>query len=251
MTLDKVIQEEVRRDHARVFWGDRLLTIDKAAGFLDDPHFARAFTTIKGNHLYDQYTSPDTIAWRLHTLIWAARSGLTIDGDFVECGVFKGDMSYCVVSILGDSFKDRRFYLYDSFEGFSPKLSSHADYPAGSGFLDFANKVYREEGIESSVRDRFAPYPNVKVIKGFVPDSFAIDCPDRIAYLHIDLNSPLAEVAALEHLFDRVSPGGMVVFDDYGWQMFSAQRHAEDAFFAQRDYQVLELPTGQGLVVKR
>ena len=52
-------------------------------------------------------------------------------------------------------------------------------------------------------------------------------------------------------LFDRIVPGGLIVLDDYGWLPFKAQRDAEDIFFAERGYFVLELPTGQGLVVKR
>jgi hypothetical protein len=55
----------------------------------------------------------------------------------------------------------------------------------------------------------------------------------------------------LERLFDRVLPGGIVVFDDYGWKMFHEQKQAEDDFMRRRGYEVLELPTGQGLVVKR
>ena len=43
----------------------------------------------------------------------------------------------------------------------------------------------------------------------------------------------------------------MIVLDDYGWSLYRAQKQAEDAFFAERGYLVLELPTGQGLVVKR
>jgi hypothetical protein len=83
----------------------------------------------------------------------------------------------------------------------------------------------------------------VKVIKGFLPE--------RIGFLHVDLNSPKAEVAMLERLFDRVIPSGVVVFDDYGWKLFDQQKIAEDQFMRARGYEVLELPTGQGLVVKR
>jgi O-methyltransferase len=58
-------------------------------------------------------------------------------------------------------------------------------------------------------------------------------------------------VETLERLFDRVVPSGMIVLDDYGWLVLNEQKRAEDAFFAKRSYAVLELPTGQGLIVKR
>ena len=40
------------------------------------------------------------------------------------------------------------------------------------------------------------------------------------------------------------------MFDDYGWLSYQAQQHAEDAFMAERGHRILELPTGQGLVIK-
>jgi hypothetical protein len=48
-----------------------------------------------------------------------------------------------------------------------------------------------------------------------------------------------------------VSPGGIVVFDDYGWKVFHRQKEAEDEFMRHMGYEILELPTGQGIVVKR
>lgn len=249
--LDAVIARDLRINHRRVFWGDRLLTLDKAAGFLEDAKFAAALASIKGSHAYDQYESPDTIAWRLHTLTWAAQSAMRLSGDFVECGVFKGDMAWFVTTMMGDAFRERTFYLYDSFAGFSPELSSAADFPENSGFYDFANAVYRAEGIEAAVRSRFAQHSNVRITTGFLPATLDQVCPEKIAYLHIDLNSPAAEVACLERLFDRVVPGGVVIFDDYGWDLYRRQKVAEDSFFSSRGYSVLELPTGQGLVVKR
>jgi len=71
-----------------------------------------------------------------------------------------------------------------------------------------------------------------------------------IAFLHIDMNSVQAEMYALEHLFDKVTPGGFIVFDDFGWTTNVNQMKAELTFMNERGHQVLELPTGQGVVIK-
>ena len=249
--FDAGIKYGLKPLHSSVFWGDRMLTLDKAAGFVEEDGFKRSYEAIRGSHIYDSYNSPHTIAWRLHTLVWAARSAIAHQGDLVECGVFKGDMSWVVATVLGDKITDRTFYLYDSFEGFSPTLSGAADFPDNSGFLNMADKVYKDPAIYETVVKKFADMPHVKIIRGFVPDTFKIAIPERIAFLHVDLNSPAAEIAALEHLFDRVVSGGYIVFDDYGWKQFKKQRDAENQFMAERGHFILELPTGQGLVIKQ
>jgi O-methyltransferase len=242
--------ETLAHDHLSTSWGDRLLTLDKSAGFRDESGFARAFATIRGSHQYDQYNGPDSIAWRLNTLVWASRCGLRTGGDLVECGTFKGDMAWVVMQAIGAGHIPR-FWLFDSFDGFAPDYSSAADFPDNPGFLDFANGFYRQAGLYEYVRERFAEFTNVTVVKGFLPDALDGAAPQRIGFLHIDLNSPRAEIAVLERLFDRVLPGGAIVFDDYGWKMFHKQKEAEDDFMRRRGYEILELPTGQGLVVKR
>jgi O-methyltransferase len=144
----------------------------------------------------------------------------------------------------------RTFYLYDTFEGFSPRYSSPDDFPLNPGFFEFAQNVYRSGNYFEYVTRRFAGLPNVRIIRGVLPDTLDECCPGQIAYLHIDLNSPVVEVEILNRLFDRVVAGGVIVFDDYGWCEFFKQKQAEDEFMARRGYSILELPTGQGLVVK-
>jgi O-methyltransferase len=236
--------------HPSISWGDRLLTLDKHCSFKSDRAFDQAFKSIRGSHQYDQYDGPDGIAWRLNTLCWAARCALRVGGDFIECGVFKGDMSWVVAQAIGAG-EIPHFYLFDSFAGFSSSHSSQSDFPDSPNFLEFANKIYRAEGLYESVKDRFAPYKNFTVIKGFLPDALDHARPERIGYLHLDLNSARAEIAVLEQLFDRVVPGGVIVFDDYGWWQYRHQKRAEDDFMKSRGYEILELPTGQGVVVKR
>jgi len=249
--VNKTIQDHIAPQHHSVFWGDRLLTIDKSAGFLDNPAFAKAFQTIRGSHIYDQYASPQTIAWRLHTLVWAAQSSLPIEGDFVECGVFKGDMSWVISQVVDFQSRAKQFYLYDTFEGFSEKYSSDDDFPENPSFINFANTYYKDPSLYPYVSDRFKDRDDIHVIKGIVPDILLEKSPEKIAFLHIDLNSPAAEVGALEILFPRLSSGGILVFDDYGWKQFHKQKEAEDQFMERLGYSILELPTGQGLVIKR
>jgi O-methyltransferase len=83
-----------------------------------------------------------------------------------------------------------------------------------------------------------------------VPQSLEGTAPATIAFLHVDMNNAAAELGALEMLFDRVAASGAIVLDDYGWTGYRAQKEVEDQFFAARGYSVLELPTGQGLVIK-
>jgi hypothetical protein len=87
--------------HHSVFWGDRLLSLDKSLGFMKDEAFVAAWETVRGTHEYDQYDDLQSIAWRMHTFVWAARNALQLEGDFVECGVFKGDMSFVVYHAAG------------------------------------------------------------------------------------------------------------------------------------------------------
>ena len=83
-----------------------------------------------------------------------------------------------------------------------------------------------------------------------MPDILEEVSPSQISFLHIDLNSAEPERLALDHLFPRVSPGGVIVFDDYGWSLHRKQKVSADRFMNHRGHSILELPTGQGLVIR-
>jgi hypothetical protein len=249
--FDAVLKDAVARHHHSLFWGDRLLTLDKTAAFRDDPRFAAAMRDVSSDTGATQYASPDGISWRLNTLVWAARNALDTPGDFVECGVYKGDMSWVITELVDLAGAKRTFYLYDTFEGFSPQYSSEDDFPLAPQFFHIAHRGYSVPDLYDSVCKRFAEKSYVKVIKGVVPDIISEISPDRIAFMHIDMNSAAPEVGALELMFERVSPGGIVIFDDYGWFLHQKQKEAEDRFMADRGQEILELPTGQGLLIKR
>ncbi|MDF1856728.1 TylF/MycF/NovP-related O-methyltransferase [Pseudooceanicola sp.] len=223
-----------------VYANDNLIGLQRSTGFLQDPRFKDAMRA------HSRTKQEASLGWRLHTLCWAAGQALKLKGDFVECGVLTG-FSMGVVSDYVDFVQTgRRMYLYDTFEGIPEAYNSEARSNAAIEKMNAAGK----ETIYDIARLRFADTPNVQLVRGIVPDSFAEACPDQIAFLHIDMNSAASEIAALEALYDRVVPGGYIVFDDYGWTGYAAQKHAEDDWLGARGQRVLELPTGQGLVVK-
>jgi O-methyltransferase len=220
------------------YCNDMLICLWRNLSFRHDKKFISCF--------YDSVTNEQekSLIWRLHTLVWAAKNALNVEGDFVECGVFKGFCSEVILKYLDFQSLPRQAYLYDTFEGLPEKTSTEQERRA----WDYT--IYDPEAIYSDVRDKFSKYKNVSIVRGIVPDSFEDAVPEKIAFLHIDMNSEKAEMLALEHLFDKVTPGGFIVFDDFGWTCNVNQMSAELAFMKERSHPVLELPTGQGLVIK-
>jgi hypothetical protein len=212
-----------------IFAGDNLFAFGRNLSFLDDPAFMRSFEKQVEND------AERGIIWRTHTLCWAAHRSLSLAGDFIEAGCYKGTSARIVCDYVDIGTTTKHFYLYDLFE------------PVGADHV-----VLPEHGAElfGTVTRRFADLPNVHVIRGSVPQILQGTAPDKISLLHLDMNNVSAEIGALDLLFERVTPGGTIILDDYGWLGYRAQKEAEDPFFAARGYRVLELPTGQGLVVK-
>lgn len=216
-----------------VYFADNTMAIGRAFGFLRDRRFVAA---VEACAREDRDLA---IAWRTHILTWAAKSCLALDGDFVECGTYRGYSAEVICRYVEQHKAGRRFVLYDLFDpgdaedGVGHRLPSH-----GSALF-------------AEVAARFAPYDGVTVVRGKVPDALPETAPERIAFLHLDMNNAAAEEGALRLLWDRIADGGMVVLDDYGWAFYGDQREAADRVAAEHGQIVVELPTGQGLLVKR
>ena len=92
--------------------------------------------------------------------------------------------------------------------------------------------------------------PTAALVRGKVPDTLGTVVIPRVCYLSIDMNVVEPEIAAIEYFWDKLSPGAPVIMDDYGWSSYRLQKEALDRFAARNGVTILNLPTGQGLLLK-
>jgi O-methyltransferase len=179
------------------------------------------------------------IAWQL------ARSAARVDGQLVEFGTFRGGTA-CVLLRATDSIApQKRLYLYDTFEGIPDDgLTGHERALGMTGRWSGTSVEFVREALESQA-------PRAEFRAGFIPASLEQAGPDRISFMHVDLNASAATVHALEWAYPRWSPGGICLLDDYLWHGYEDQRQCLESFFGQKQRQIVGLPTGQGFVVNQ
>jgi hypothetical protein len=228
---------EVEKLDPNCFVGTGIATWHKPPPFFADPRF------IQLAHKHAHLLGQPNWHWMLNTVVWAAQEVKSVPGDFVELGVFRGHTTLFTAEYLEFQTWPKTWWLCDTFEGIP-------EDQLDPGWAKMNQAMYADTYSYGEVAGRFAHIPNITVHKGRVPEALAEGCPEQIAFMHIDLNNSTAEIAALDALYDRISPGGIIIFDDFGWAAGRLQNVVETAWFAERGLRVLCLPTGQGLFRK-
>jgi hypothetical protein len=173
---------------------------------------------------------------------WAAFQATKLAGDFVECGVHRAFLSTsAIVYVEFEKLIDRNFYLFDTYCGLVDKQVTKADKAA--------HRNYYYDTYDF-VKESFRNYKNVIIVKGVIPDILTTINIHQVAYLSIDMNCAQPERAALEHFWPILTPGGLIILDDYGFAGHESQKQAADEFASNVGVRILSLPTGQGLIIK-
>lgn len=240
-TLLSKLGLEVRRRSAaeKRYESDGLSTVHNHE-FLHDPRYQRAL-----NRAALADPGLDYMTWRLHVALWAAHHACRLEGDFVECGVNKGFLSSAIMEYLGWNELERRFFLFDTFEGIVAGLLNQDELE--SGRLEH-NRLYKD--TYAGTLANFAEYQRVHLVKGTVPQTLETVQIDKVAYLSIDMNCAAADTAAFEYFWPKMPPGGLVLLDDYAYCTFEETYRAFNEAAVRKQITILSLPTGQGLIIK-
>ncbi len=228
----KLLMESIdSNSRASFFCSDNLITWNRNLSFLRDEKF------IKTLNNKEKRFEETAIVWRTYVIRYFALLASKVPGDFLELGCHTGYTASQVIKKVNFKALKKKYYLYDQFDAtdFTP---------------DMKMKAHNDPLMYEGVVKKFREYSFVSIIKGTVPGSFKGGFPETVAFAHIDMNHPDPETAALEKVLPRLSNRGIVIFDDYGWWAYSAQKRALDKIMVLHDYEILELPTGQGLFIK-
>lgn len=163
-----------------------------------------------------------------------------IEGDFVECGVWRGGTAILIKSYLNKiNNKNRKVYLLDSFEGMediaNDKNTFELDYLC-SNLLNDCAKYFGKPIIETNTKEvinnlkRFNCYDNNTILlKGWFNEKFPFDKINKISLLRLDCDYYYPTKICLEKLYDKVSVGGIIILDEY-YLDFMGERYAVDEF---------------------
>ena len=175
--------------------------------------------------------------WALAQLL---RLTADVPGDTAECGVFLGASSWLICRSNRNSGPAKTHHGFDSFEGLS------APGPSDGGYWEAGNLTAGEQAC----RKNLAEFPSVRLYKGWIPERFPEVADRSFSFVHLDVDLYEPTRASIEFFYPRLSRGGLLVCDDYGFTTCPGATRAIDEFLADKPEKMLALPDGGGVVVK-
>jgi hypothetical protein len=161
-----------------------------------------------------------------------------VPGHVVECGVWKGGSMMAVAkTLIKCDASDRMLYLFDTFEGMPQPTNADrsAKGPAAAELYNqFDQWCYSDlDEVKRNLNDTGYDPQNMVFVPGKVEDTIPQYAPDPIALLRLDTDWYESTYHELVHLYPRLSPGGVLILDDYGH--WSGAKKAVDQYFAENN----------------
>jgi O-methyltransferase len=204
--------------------------------WLFDADFRAAYRNVRGSTLVGEQ--------RCYELWHLVAQVAELEGDILEVGVWRGGTGAVLAKRAQLEGLDAKVYLCDTFQGVvkaGPKDSvyvggEHSDVTSGS-----VERLLRAMGLD-----------NVELLVGVFPDETGPLMPaDRgIRLCHIDVDVYRSAKDVLAWVWDRLSPGGVVVFDDFGFPECEGVTKLVNEEASKPDRLVVQNLNGHGIMVK-
>ena len=189
-------------------------------------------------------TSPERIAALRESVLHVCRHG--IEGAIVECGVWRGGSMMAAALTLLELGVRRDLFLCDTFAGMSPPADVDRDLTGRPAAAALAEED-RDTGmtwavgpladVQANLRSTGYPPERIHYVVGKVEDTLPQAAPKRIAILRLDTDWYESTRHELEHLYPRLTAGGVLIIDDYGH--WAGARRAVDEFLARTESAIL------------
>ncbi len=201
-----------------------------------DAQFLDTYEKVRNNTMVDIYR-----CWELWTL--AGQTARLSPGAILEVGVWRGGTGALLAKRLLLAGPESPVYLCDTFEGVVKASGKDGFYKGGEHAdtsKELVERLLRELQIKSA-----------HVIQGIFPDeSGSALAQSSFRMVHIDVDTYESARDIMEWAWNRLVPGGMVVFDDYGFSFCAGIKRFVNEQAADADKLVLYNLNGHAIVVK-
>ena len=168
-----------------------------------------------------------------------------VSGDVTEFGCYVGTTSVHLAERLKDT--GRTLWLYDSFEGLPPKTSEDSS-PAGEQFVT-GELLATKKQLITNLKQARVPMP--RITKGWFSDLTDSQVPQQVAFAFLDGDYYHSVKDPLKLIWQRLSPGSIVVVDDYANEALPGAAKAVDEWLqghqatikVEHSLAILQLPT--------
>ena len=162
-----------------------------------------------------------------------------VNGAVAELGVYQGEFAKEINRI----FSDRKLYLFDTFEGFSPL---DCGVEVERGYADRERAGYFSNTTEQMVL-RKMPFPErVHICRGFFPDTTA-GIEEKFAFVNLDADLYAPTLEGLKFFYPRMVEGGIILIHDYFSKAFKGVKDAVREYC--KENKIVYLPIGDTLSV--
>jgi len=214
--------------------------IKKKNNFMDRNH---EFIAEASEEKLEMINSFEKISLTSKTNLWSIFQSIeyinnkNIAGDIVECGIYNGFTIAFMNQILIKNYLDKVIWGYDTFEdGFLKETISDKD------ILTIKKKVFNIDNDKTKFFTLEEVILNIKKFSEYNDDKFRLikgdiiktldseeNIPKKISFLRLDTDLYETTKKQLEILYPRLTPGGILHIDDYGWM--GGVRDAVDEYF--------------------
>lgn len=152
-----------------------------------------------------------------------------VPGDLVECGTARGGCAALMGLTCRQRGQPRDLWIFDTFEGLPPPSEGDPDYALAKTREGTCRGEYDEV---RGLLERLRVLDGAHLVKGLFQNTVPGAAVRQIALLHLDGDWYDSTRVCLDHLYDKVSPGGVIQVDDYGH--WAGARKALHEFFDER-----------------
>ena len=146
-------------------------------------------------------------------------------GEVVELGCHAGQSAVLLREILDHHRSEKLLHVYDSFQGLPPPQIEDA----GARFVGGDMRATEDELLQKFVDLDLTP-PLVHA--GWFSDTLPAELPAQICFAQLDCDFYASVTASLTAVYPRLTRGGIMVIDDYGWEGLPGATRAVDDFVA-------------------